>query len=140
MLAGVAEKIDFLTMTTEILRDTIKKVAEDPKMAENVRIRSQQFRDQPMKPLDLAVWWAEYLLRHPNPFHLKSAASKLNIFQAHSLDVLLLLWTVFVILILSLVKLLFIVTNYCKRNKQVTKKTIRSGKCGLLLILFLIQS
>lgn len=64
------------------------KVAEDKSYKENMRIRSQLYRDQPMKPLDRAVWWTEFVIRNPNANHLRSPVLDMNFFTSHSLDVL----------------------------------------------------
>ncbi|XP_055843263.1 UDP-glycosyltransferase UGT5-like [Episyrphus balteatus] len=89
MDAGIAVKLDFLTMTTEDLVQAIKKVIEDPQMRQKIKEKSNQFQNRPMKPLETAVWWVEYILQNPNPYHLKSHAERLNIFQANSLDCIL---------------------------------------------------
>lgn len=94
MDAGIAVKLDFLTMTSKDLIEAIKKVIEDPEMRQKIKEKSNQYRNRPMKPLDTAVWWVEYILQNPNPYHLKSHAERLNIFQANSLDCLLLILVV----------------------------------------------
>jgi glucuronosyltransferase len=45
-------------------------------------------RDQETKPLDRAVFWIEYVIRHKGAGHLKSSMPELNFAQAHSLDVI----------------------------------------------------
>jgi glucuronosyltransferase len=44
-------------------------------------------KDRPDKPLDSAVWWAEYVLRHNGARHLRSAAMDLTWYQYLLLDV-----------------------------------------------------
>lgn len=109
ILSGIAVELDFRTMKTDDLRNAITHVVESHQMAAKAKYISAQFRDRPMKPLDTAVWWTEYLLRNPNPVHLQSPAAKLNIFQANSLDVLLILWTLIVVWIGISVKILLTV-------------------------------
>lgn len=55
---------------------------------------SKIFHDRPLKPLDNAVYWIEYVLRHDGAHHLKTAANKLNWFQFLSIDVILILLAV----------------------------------------------
>ncbi|XP_055841019.1 UDP-glucosyltransferase 2-like [Episyrphus balteatus] len=107
--AGIAVKLDFITMTTKDIVNAIKKVIEDPQMRENARRKAIQYRDRPMKPLDTAVWWVEYVLRNPDPSHLRSPAHKLNIFEAISLDCLSFILLVIIASILLAVKLLVFV-------------------------------
>ena len=44
-------------------------------------------KDEPESPLNRAVWWAEYVLRHNGAKHLRSAALDLAWYQYLLLDV-----------------------------------------------------
>lgn len=57
-------------------------------IAEAARSVSQRYRDQPLTPLETAVFWTEYVLRHRGAPHLRSASVDLNFVQYHNLDVL----------------------------------------------------
>lgn len=52
-----------------------------------MKLRSQRFRDQPLKPLDLAIWWVEYVIRDPNPTHLKSPVLDIGYIKSNLIDV-----------------------------------------------------
>lgn len=56
--------------------------------AQNAKIRSKVLHDQPMKPLDKAMFWIEYVLRHQGAPHLRSAALNLAWYQYLLLDVI----------------------------------------------------
>lgn len=45
-------------------------------------------RDQPVAPLNNAVFWVEFVMRHGGARHLRLASHDLNWFQYHSLDVI----------------------------------------------------
>ena len=45
-------------------------------------------RNQPIKPLDRAVFWIEFVMRHKGAKHLRPASHNLTWFQYHSLDVI----------------------------------------------------
>ena len=45
-------------------------------------------RNQPIKPLDRAVFWIEFVMRHKGAKHLRPAAHNLAWYQYHSLDVI----------------------------------------------------
>lgn len=79
------------------------------------------FHDRPMKPLDKAVYWIEYVIRHNGAHHLKTAANKLNWIQFLSIDVILL--TLIVLLIFFNI-LIYIVSKvyklYIKRRESNT--------------------
>ena len=44
--------------------------------------------DRPVKPLDLAVFWIEFVMRHKGAKHLRPAVHNLTWLQYHSLDVI----------------------------------------------------
>jgi glucuronosyltransferase len=44
-------------------------------------------KDEPQSPLNRAVWWAEYVIRHNGAKHLRSAALDLAWYQYLLLDV-----------------------------------------------------
>lgn len=56
--------------------------------SENVKTRSKILKDQPEKPLDKAMFWLEYVIRHKGAPHLKTSALALNWFQYLLLDVI----------------------------------------------------
>lgn len=58
---------------------------------EKVSHVSKAYRDQPMSPLDKAVYWSEYVIRHRGAPHMRSTAMDLNFVQYHNLDVWLIL-------------------------------------------------
>lgn len=49
---------------------------------------SSIFRDRPKKPLDEAIFWIEYILRHDGAPHLRSAGLDLSWFSYFLLDIL----------------------------------------------------
>lgn len=71
-----------------------------------VKIQSQIFKDQPMKPLDLAVYWVEYIIRNGGAKHLISDSIELNDVQYFLLDISLifLVLTGLIIFLCNLVK------------------------------------
>uniref|UniRef100_U5EUX0 Putative udp-glucuronosyltransferase n=1 Tax=Corethrella appendiculata TaxID=1370023 RepID=U5EUX0_9DIPT len=89
VLNGIAEKVNFRTISVEALRDTIRNVIENPNYTKNIQRMSYNFQDQPSKPLDRAIWWIEWALRHPDATHIQSPVLKLGFFRANSYDVLL---------------------------------------------------
>lgn len=55
---------------------------------ENMNRLSAIHRDRPMSPLDTAIYWTEYVIRHKGAYHLRSAAVNLSWYQYLLLDVL----------------------------------------------------
>ncbi|KAF4519362.1 UDP-glycosyltransferase-06, partial [Ephemera danica] len=65
----------------------VKKAMNDPKIREEADRRSAVFRDQPETPLDRAIFWVEYVIRHRGAPHLRSASVDLAWYQRQLLDV-----------------------------------------------------
>jgi glucuronosyltransferase len=57
---------------------------------ENIRRVSQLLKDQIDNPLDRAVYWLEYVIRHKGAHHLLTSARHLSLLQQGLVDVMLL--------------------------------------------------
>lgn len=78
--------IDFLNKT--ILEESINKLLTDSTYKSTARKMSQIFRDRPLKPLQNAVYWIEYVIRYDGAKHMQSPAVHLNIIQKSFYDVI----------------------------------------------------
>ncbi|XP_015426915.1 PREDICTED: UDP-glucuronosyltransferase 2B31-like isoform X2 [Myotis davidii] len=85
---GAAVRLDFNTISSTDLLNALKTVINDPSYKENAMKLSRIHHDQPVKPLDQAVFWIEFVMRHKGAKHLRPAAHDLTWFQYHSLDVI----------------------------------------------------
>ncbi|XP_034660454.1 2-hydroxyacylsphingosine 1-beta-galactosyltransferase-like [Drosophila subobscura] len=88
---GVAECLDINTMTVDSLTTTIRSMLVDPRYARKAKELSQCFKDRPMSPLETAVWWTEYALRHKNVSHMRMNIEEVPLMRYYSLDNLLML-------------------------------------------------
>ncbi|XP_058834814.1 UDP-glucosyltransferase 2-like [Topomyia yanbarensis] len=102
---GVAERINLQTLSSEQIRDTVRKVLDTPGYRDKMVKVSALFRDQPEKPIDRAVWWIEWTLRHPDLDSLQSPVLNLGFLRSNLVDVIAFLVLVPVILVLCLKKL-----------------------------------
>ncbi|XP_055462667.1 UDP-glucuronosyltransferase 2A1-like, partial [Psammomys obesus] len=84
---GAAVEVNLNTMTSADLLHAVRTVINEPSYKENAMRLSRIHHDQPVKPLDRAVFWIEFVMRHKGAKHLRVAAHDLNWFQYHSLDV-----------------------------------------------------
>ncbi|XP_050316492.1 UDP-glucosyltransferase 2-like [Bactrocera neohumeralis] len=89
--AGIGVFVDYKSFTYDELRSAIVEVMENPKYTQTIQQMSRRYHDQPMKPLDKAIFWTEYVLRHGGAPHMRVTAQELNFIQYHSLDTLLVL-------------------------------------------------
>ncbi|XP_013005583.1 UDP-glucuronosyltransferase 2A1 isoform X5 [Cavia porcellus] len=85
---GAAVEVNMNTMTSADLLGALRTVINDPSYKENAMRLSRIHHDQPVKPLDRAVFWIEFVMRHKGAKHLRVAAHDLSWFQYHSLDVI----------------------------------------------------
>ncbi|XP_013139398.1 PREDICTED: UDP-glucuronosyltransferase 2B14-like [Papilio polytes] len=90
-------KLDINTLTEEQLHDAIKSVLKDNSYRKNiVRLRSIM-SDQPQSPLERAVWWTEHVLRHGGARHLRSPAANISITQYLELELVFVVFSVFLL-------------------------------------------
>ncbi|XP_053450561.1 UDP-glucuronosyltransferase 2A1 isoform X4 [Nycticebus coucang] len=85
---GAAVEVNLNTMTSADLLRALRTVINDPSYKENAVRLSRIHHDQPVKPLDRAVFWIEFVMRHRGAKHLRAAAHDLTWVQYHSLDVI----------------------------------------------------
>lgn len=86
-LDGYAIKLNLQGLTSEALFNAIHKAIHNPKYKEDVLKRQMLLNDQRHTPLETAVYWVEYVIRHKGAHHLYSPSRNLNFFQYYSLDV-----------------------------------------------------
>nr|XP_020450405.1 UDP-glucuronosyltransferase-like [Monopterus albus] len=120
---GVAEKLYPYDLTTEEILDALNKLIHDKSYKEKMVELSQIHLDRPVQPLDLAVFWTEFVIRHKGAAHLRVAAHDLNWIQYHSLDVICFLVIILLTFLwVTLKSCLFCIRTFC-RNEMTKKKS-----------------
>jgi len=66
---GIGVPLDITTFTKEKLKATIDEVMSG-NYSNNVKKLREIVHDTPMKPVDKAAWWVEYVIRHGGTLHL----------------------------------------------------------------------
>ncbi|GFG31351.1 hypothetical protein Cfor_12920 [Coptotermes formosanus] len=84
---GIGIQLDFENITTESVMWALNEVLNNQSYRKNVQRISRIYRDQPLTPLQQAVYWTEYVIRHTGAPHLRSAALDLAWYQYFLLDV-----------------------------------------------------
>ncbi|KAG5667687.1 hypothetical protein PVAND_015659 [Polypedilum vanderplanki] len=119
---GVGEKVEIAKIKVDTFRASILKVLETPSYTENAQKISKLFRDKPMKPLDTAIWWIEYVLRNPDAPIYRSPTLDLGYLASHNYDIFLVCIVLIHIIVFSIKKLLGKIFNKKKiENKKVKK-------------------
>ncbi|CAB3360397.1 Hypothetical predicted protein [Cloeon dipterum] len=84
---GFAVGLDFTTLSKQSVLQAIKTVVDNPSFLKNAQDLKRRVRDQQDKPLDRALFWTEYVLRHNGAPHLRTAATDMRWWQVHLIDV-----------------------------------------------------
>ncbi|XP_049762257.1 UDP-glucosyltransferase 2-like [Schistocerca cancellata] len=85
--AGNGIRLHYDDLTFESLRSAVDVLINDTRYRERARQLSVLFRDRPRPPLEEAVYWVEYVIRHQGAPHLRSAALDLAWYQYLLIDV-----------------------------------------------------
>uniref|UniRef100_A0A3Q2XYG6 glucuronosyltransferase n=1 Tax=Hippocampus comes TaxID=109280 RepID=A0A3Q2XYG6_HIPCM len=116
---GVGVVLDISSITAEDLLQGLNEVINDTRYKENMKRLSALHRDRPIDPLDLSVYWTEFVMRHKGAKHLKAAVHDLNWFQYFCLDVIALLATIVLVFIVLTAKCLkFCCRKLSRKRKQ----------------------
>ncbi|XP_069672948.1 UDP-glucosyltransferase 2-like [Periplaneta americana] len=104
---GISVKLKYSSVNKESVLKAVKTVLDNPSYRENAHKMSQLFRDRPQTPLQTAIYWTEYVIRHRGAPHLRSSAMSLAWYQYLLLDVaafLILTAAIFVALFYMLIR------------------------------------
>jgi len=101
-------RLEIITVTQLQLEEAIQSILSDEKYRKNMRKVSALFTDRPQKPLETALWWTDFVLRHSKED--LSALRPLNVgqsgWQRRQLDV----WATVIVSIAGFLSVLFYVT------------------------------
>lgn len=121
---GLAEILHYNDLTEESLTNVVQKVLMNPKYGNKAKLISKTFRDRPQKPMETAIFWVEYVIRHRGAKHMQANSVHLNALQLSSLDVIGFLLLIGLIIVFSTIKILkFILYQLCKIRKSRKSKT-----------------
>lgn len=89
---------------------------------ENSKLRSEIFKDFSTAPMDRAVYWIEYVLRHGGANHLKNSNVELNYHQYFLIDIcFVIISTITISMLLIVMMIKYIIKT---KNTNPTKKKI----------------
>uniref|UniRef100_A0A3Q4GV52 UDP glucuronosyltransferase 5 family, polypeptide B4 n=1 Tax=Neolamprologus brichardi TaxID=32507 RepID=A0A3Q4GV52_NEOBR len=103
---GAGKVIDVFTMNEDIFFQGIME-----------RL-SRLHRDQPIKPLDNALFWIEFVIRHKGAAHLRTESYKLPWYSYHSIDVILFLAAVVLVILGTFALLIKCLCSMFLRTKR----------------------
>lgn len=118
---GGAVIVDIAELDRHIFADALKTALYNPSYKENMQRLSRLSRDQPMKPLDQAVFWIEYVIRHKGAPHLQTQSTKMSWLVYNCIDVIAALLAAVLLITficISLVRLLWRIILVGKKVKH----------------------
>lgn len=84
----VGLKEDISKMSEEGFSKILSELLNNPEYRNNMKKLSAKYRDRPQKPLNAALFWIDYMLRHGDTNHLDMPSRDMNYFQIENLDVI----------------------------------------------------
>ncbi|XP_036450679.1 UDP-glucuronosyltransferase 1A5-like isoform X1 [Colossoma macropomum] len=95
---GAAKVLKLSQLNGQTFEQMLLEVLNDDSYRTNMQRLSSLHRDQPMKPLDSAVFWIEYVMRNKGAPHLRTKAYRMPWYSYHSVDVILFLLSIAAVL------------------------------------------
>ncbi|XP_044039129.1 UDP glucuronosyltransferase 5 family, polypeptide G1 [Siniperca chuatsi] len=114
-----ARVVEAKSLTKEDFLEALKDILETPSYRNNIQRLSQLHHDQPMSPMDTAIFWIEYVIRNKGAAHLQSTGFSLPWYSYFCLDVAVLIMA----LIAGFVWASVIVCRFlcCRRSRRKMK-------------------
>ncbi|XP_044728728.1 UDP-glucosyltransferase 2 [Chrysoperla carnea] len=123
-LDGYAIKLSLEQITVEKIMSAINRIIHDNKYREQVEYRQRLLRDQSETPLERAIFWTEYVLRHRGAPHLMSPSRHFSTIEYYLLDVFLVFCLIFISLYYCVkftCRLLFYLVSRLNKYVHVTQ-------------------
>ncbi|XP_062122454.1 UDP-glycosyltransferase UGT5-like [Drosophila sulfurigaster albostrigata] len=119
---GIARKLDINKLTDEQLMNNIKELLENPIYTLKAKEMSKRFRDQPSSPIETAIWWTEYVLRHKGAPHMRMTDQDMAFVPYYKLNIFSVLFSriafsAFVVLLVCIIVVNFFLKEF-QRNAE----------------------
>ncbi|XP_057667366.1 UDP-glycosyltransferase UGT5-like [Diorhabda carinulata] len=119
---GYSKVIQLGTLTEEDFSAAIEEVISNDKYRKNAQAQSKLFFDRPVKPMEEAVYWLEYVVRHNGALHLRMKHLDLAWYQYYMLDIIGAIIFIIFLIIFIFIKLLSCILGTCIKPKNKSKK------------------
>ncbi|TRY82310.1 hypothetical protein DNTS_009394 [Danionella cerebrum] len=117
---GTTKLVDIAELNRTMFLEALKEVLYNPSYRENMKTLSKLHHDQPMKPLDRAMFWIEFVMRNKGAAHLRTQSFRMSWIEYHSVDVIL---TLLGIIVFSCIFIYFVIKYICL--KVLSKKKVK---------------
>lgn len=121
---GIGVALDIAKLTKNSLKSAIETIMTGD-YAKNVIKLREIVRDEPMKPVDKAVWWVEYVIRQGGTLHLDYTGRHVPFWKYLMLDFIAIAVLVWLVLITVLK---FLVSRLLRGGKRQREKNENENK------------
>lgn len=119
---GSAIQLDYIKINKETVFKALKEILYNPRYRDNMQQLSAVFKDRVLSPVDMAIWWVEYVLHHRGAKHLRPASLDLHWTQYIMLDVAVFIVGIISVAVFLVYKLIRITSrSILKQSKTKTK-------------------
>lgn len=84
---GLGRMLLYHDINEETLRRTLNDVISNESYRKSALEISKRFKDRPMKPLDTAIFWIEFVIRNKGADYIKNPALGMSWIESNMLDV-----------------------------------------------------
>ena len=119
---GAAKILELPDLNGPNFHQTLKEVLHNPSYRQNIQKLSRLHRDTPLKPMDSAIFWLEFVMRNKGAPHLRTQAYRMPWYSYYCVDVLMLLLASGGLLLVSTAALLRLL---CCRGRRTTKTKLQ---------------
>ncbi|XP_065368288.1 UDP-glucosyltransferase 2-like [Calliphora vicina] len=123
---GLSIKLD--TISERLLSKAFDELLRSPHYANIAKTLSHIFRDQQNTPMERAVYWIEYVLRHNGAAHLRNMGQSLLWWQFYSIDVIIAMLFLFALIICLALVIVKIFIDFLWKLKLRNNNNIKKEK------------
>ncbi|KAG7269981.1 hypothetical protein CRUP_021836 [Coryphaenoides rupestris] len=98
---GAGTILNLVDVNSHSFEQGLQEVLHNDSYRHNMQRLSRLHRDQPIPPLDQAMYWTEYVMRHKGAAHLRTEAYRMPWYAYYSVDVLVTLLAALTFFVLS---------------------------------------
>ncbi|XP_074789721.1 UDP-glucuronosyltransferase 2C1 [Denticeps clupeoides] len=84
---GAARLVEVATLTSEGFKEALLDILQNPSYRQSIQKLSRLHKDQPISPLNNAIFWIEYVIRNKGAGHLRSQAIGLPWYSYYCMDI-----------------------------------------------------
>lgn len=122
-LLGWGIQVAYQNLTESSLSWGLYEALTNEKYRNNVKQIAKRLRDQPMQPMERAIYWIEYVIRHDGAHFMQTSAQFLSFVEYNNLDIygtiaLLILLVIFVPIFVFVKIFKRFISNETKSSKQ----------------------